>query len=534
MYDQQVENTFFDIISPTGPIECSQERMTRSKLKASLPTPLGCGLFKSADQARTAWWSSVACSLSDPLLFHFRSGLTRFTDSAYNELIQLHGGAESQFWSRVKHLYPNSAQGLLTGTMYSPSTPPCSKTNKTALKMTTKVRLDIFHKLTSVSQISPTLTPADIVIASSRSFSGRIFSEPLTVKKRKNGVMEFTPGTYIAFCRYFLGLPPETTIGNARADPGFDYPVQQCLAHHGVRVCPFLDANGNHAVSKCPSSSRGEHLRHAMLRNVIIAHAKEAGLEAVPEPDTYDLLLGQFERKDCKRVFPKQTSAAYRAGFEALSQASDFINSAECTFNSEQKQAFIQNHLDRLPLVEGAVGLRIDASLRNPETDEIMWVDVSVVHTTSPTYISGELKSIAKRNLCADAADLHLLPNAPQNEISPIMLQREVDKIKKYSRLVTVAKKQKADGTRTSIPNFAPFIVSDCGELAPKAYDIQEWIVSQYRLKCCKEGRRSDGCTTVDRVRRFRHSLKMGVQTAVAAGLGTMIQFAGLSWRGLA
>ncbi len=270
-----------------------------------------------------------------------------------------------------------------------------------------------------------------------------------------------------------------------------------------------------------------------MVRNVLVAHAKEAGLESVPEPDTYDLLLGQFERKDCKRVFPKRMSLAYEAAFESLSQASDFINSVSCTFTPEQKQTYIQNHLDKLPLVEGAAGLRIDASFRNPDTNEIMWVDVSVVHTTSPSYISGELKSIAKRKLCSDAAQLHLLPDALQNQASPVMLQREITKIHKYSRLVTVAKKQKSDGTRSSIPTFAPFVVSDCGELGPKAFDVQEWIVSQYRLKCCKEGRRADGCTTVDRVRQFRHRLKMGVQVAVACGLGTMIQFAGLSWRGL-
>jgi len=37
------------------------------------------------------------------------------------------------------------------------------------------------------------------------------------------------------------------------------------------------------------------------------------------QPDTYDLLLGQFEAKDCKRVFPKRMSVAYEAGFKALS-----------------------------------------------------------------------------------------------------------------------------------------------------------------------------------------------------------------------
>ena len=87
--------------------------------------------------------------------------------------------------------------------------------------------------------------------------------------------------------------------------------------------------------------------------------------------------------------------------------------------------------------------------------------------------------------------------------------------------------------SRTSVPTFAPFVVSACGELAPKAYDLQEWLVTQYKRKCSKDGRRSDGWTTAELARRFRHSLKMGVQTAVAAGIGTMIQTAGQSWRGL-
>jgi hypothetical protein len=144
-------------MAPEG-MECSQDRFDRAKLKASLPTPFGCGLFKSADQAGTAWWSSVACSLSDPLLFSMRSGLSRFADSAYDALVQMHGGAASKFWSLCKHLYPNSSQGLLDGIWYSPSIVSTSKTNKIALKITSKRKLEHFHHITSVSQISPTLT----------------------------------------------------------------------------------------------------------------------------------------------------------------------------------------------------------------------------------------------------------------------------------------------------------------------------------------------------------------------------------------
>jgi len=96
-----------------------------------------------------------------------------------------------------------------------------------------------------------------------------------------------------------------------------------------------------------------------------------------------------------------------------------------------------------------------------------------------------------------------------------------------------VAKKQHSEGKRISIPKFHPFVVSDCGELAPRAYDLQEWLVEQYRLKCAKAGPRADGCTAPDLVREFRHKLKVAVQVAVAAGLGSMICAAGQPWQGL-
>ena len=93
-----------------------------------------------------------------------------------------------------------------------------------------------------------------------------------------------------------------------------------------------------------------------------------------------------------------------------------------------------------------------------------------------------------------------------------------------------IAAKQQRDGKRSTAPCFAPFVVSDFGELAPAALEIQEWLVNQYRLKCVKMGARSDGCSTDDLVRQFRHRFKIGVQLAIAAGMGSMIQAAGQPW----
>src|SRR6185312_3670472 len=117
-FDGFIEAAFFEILSST-PINCSADRMFRAKLKLCLPTPVGCGLFKSADQGSFSWWSSVSSCLNDPLLFSLRSGLERFAAPAWNIMLDALGGNGSKLWSQVKHLLPPAA-GLTDGTLYSP------------------------------------------------------------------------------------------------------------------------------------------------------------------------------------------------------------------------------------------------------------------------------------------------------------------------------------------------------------------------------------------------------------------------------
>lgn len=526
-FDLEVEKTFFEIISPSV-TACSYERLERAKLKASLPSPSGCGLFKAADQAATAWWASVAASLEDPLLFRLRSGLSRFADGAWNALVNLHGGAVSKFWTQVKHLYPDTAAGLLDGTRYSPINQHSAKTNKLALKALSKIKLDRFHKLTAVSLLSPTLTPSDVIHASCRSFAGRIFSEPIKSQPDLN----FGTTDYLNFCRFFLGLPPAITVGAAKPHPDFDYPVQKCLSAHSGE-CKMLDASADHASSNCPATYASRIQKHQNLMRVIAKSAQEAGLRSRCEPDTYSLLLQEFTKADCRRVFPKQMSKSYQIAFENLSQAADFIASVNCPMSPEEKQIYIQSKIDLLPIHKGELtGLRLDVCLENPNTGETKWIDTTVVHTTCASYRNTELKAIAKRNLALSMADLHELPGLPQDQ-SPTLLQREVEKTEKYSRLVMVAAKQFKDGKRSSLPVFTPFVVSDFGELAPAASELQEWIVEQYRRKLVQEGRRADGRSIADMVRQFRHRFKVGIQLGIAAGLGAMIQAAGQPWGGL-
>ena len=509
---------------------CSNDRLERARLKASLPSPFGSGLFKGADHAHVAWWASVSASLSDPLLFKLRSGLARFAEHAWQSVISLHGGISSKYWSQVQHLYPTTSKGLLDGSCYSPSLINTTKFTKIALKNVAKQKIELFQSKTSVHMLSDTLSESDIINSSSRSFAGRLFSEPI-----KQYGFAFGNDEYIAYCRFFLGLPSQCTVGGETIQPGYDYPVQKCLSAHGVHGCPYLDASGNHASSKCPSSSRAVHQKHSNIVRVIVDASREAGLETRTEPDTHSLLLGEFSKVDCRRVFPSKVTKAYKTGFENLSQASAFIASAACTLSLEEKAAYMQRRIDALPILASndAKGLRVDASLINPVTGETVWIDAGAVHTSSPSYVVAELKAIAARKLSSSLSDLHLSPDALQGDPSPTLVKRQQQKIEKYSRLIMVAKKQHSEHKRNTVPKFMPFIVSDCGELAPLAYDLQEWIVEQFRQKCLREGPRSDGCRPSDRVREFRHELKVGVQVAVAAGLGSMIQGAGHAWGNL-
>ena len=531
-FDAEVEKTFFDIVSPTFNA-CSRVRFDRARLKASLPVPFGCGLTKAADQAATAWWTSVAACLQDPLLFKLRDGLARFADGAWAAVISLHGGSSSKHWSEVKHLYPDSAQGLLNGTRYSPLSTHIDKTNHISLKTASKIKIESYHKLNAPSLLSDpnnSLTPSDVIHASCRSFSGSIFRESL---KGSDQTLHFGPSEYINYCRFFLGLPPAITIGEAKEQAGFDYPIQRCLATHSG-TCPFLDASADHASSGCPATLLARSHKHRNIMRVIVRAAQEAGLSSRCEPDTHSLLLGEFSKADCRRVFPKAASKAYKAAFEKLSQATDFIASASCSLSPEEKQHLIQTQIDLLPIHKGDVtGLRVDVCLENMETGETKWIDTSAVHTTCTTYQDKELKAIVKRNLSAAVADLHKLPDVLQHDPSPTLLDREAFKTEKYSRLLMMARKQHTDGKRNCLPSFVPFIVSDFGEISPAAADLQEWLVDQYRKKCAKQGSRADGYTTCVLVKQFRHKLKIGVQLAIAAGLGSMIQSAGQPWAGI-
>ena len=416
--------------------------------------------------------------------------------------------------------------------MYAPNLPQPPKVSKIVLKIISRSKLDLFQDLTSPARLDPNkpqLTKADVVQAGSKTLMGRVFCEPL---KRSSHFI--SSESYLAFTRHFLSLPPATTVNNFSNQPTFDYPVQRCLASHVIHVCP-IDASGNHASSGCPSCNLPRMQKHNRIVRVLANAAQEAGLAARCEPDTHSVLLGEFSKTDCRRVFPKVASKAYKQHFKDLVQTIDFVSSTTCPLSSDEKQIHLQTKLDLLPMLDpkDTTGLRVDILIEDPLTGETKMVDVSVVHTTSQSYIEKELKAVASKSLSSALSIGSKLPDVLMSDPSPTVVAKEIDKREKYSRLLLVTKRQHAEGKRSSAPTFSPFLMSDFGEFSPAATELIDWLVDRFKAKCIRDGPRTDGLSTQEMIRAFRHKIKIGALLGIAAGFGSMLQAAGLPWGNL-
>ena len=314
--------------------------------------------------------SSVAACLSDPLFFQLRHTLWKYVEPALAQLVVAVGGEGSKYWALVSQVLPSSASNFLDGSAFSPANEFKIKLGKVVLKMISRVRTDVFMELTKVDKLSDTLSKADVLRANAHTNAGRIFATPLCFDLP----FVLTNEQYLAWCRSFFGLPPASTIGNHVEQKGFDCPVQKCLAVHRCKS-QFLDADGCHAAH-CPAAHGGMMKKHNFITRVLARAGKDTGLNVRVEPDTHSLLLGEFSKSDCRRIFPKQVSKNYREKFDEVVAAADFVASAACSLPVEAKRALVQAKVDALPEVkrDDVTGLRIDISLENETTGETWWV----------------------------------------------------------------------------------------------------------------------------------------------------------------
>ena len=91
-FDRRIQLCFLQILSPQSrpvPPECSLDRKKRALEKVTLPSKhQGFGLTKLNSTAAIQWWFSVVGALNDDWFKQHSSVFIRFTEEAYNSILQ--------------------------------------------------------------------------------------------------------------------------------------------------------------------------------------------------------------------------------------------------------------------------------------------------------------------------------------------------------------------------------------------------------------------------------------------------------------
>ena len=515
--DDAVYEAFIGIVSTGEPVRMEGARGERAKAKARLPAPHGCGLFSVADFGAVAWIASVLnCVAMDDDVRRLSAGLGRHVGPAWRMLAATLGGESSSYWQRASCHLPSSPEGLLT----APQGAVYRNLGKILLKVIRRKRIDDFVELTARANIDYTFLPADFVLANSRTLTGSIFIEPIKPQRRRL----LTQENYAHFVRFFLGLPPLTTVGGhcERTDHG--YPVQLCPLHPGE----VLDAAATHA-SACTGANSAKNRKHLNLCLILSDFAKEAGLEAAREPQSHALLLGVVDEAQCKRLFPTKAVEGYAEAFNELLYAQRMMLEPNCRIPMEERAAVLKELRGKLPICDDrdVTGLRVDLAISDPATGEAKWVDVTSVNTASSGCVQREVSHLVKYREQMSFALEASLPRLP-GDGSPALAEREREKVAKYSRLMLLAELHYRQRLRPNVPAFVPFAVSTTGDISPGGAGLMSWLCAKHRDLCERDGPRADGLSVKELVLSYRRRLSMAVQFAVAAGMGEIMRTVGV------
>lgn len=459
--------------------------------------------------------SAMNCAALDADLKNLASGLEKYMEPAWKILAATMGGDRSSYWQRAKSILPHLPADALH---LDPAA--CRKNiGRTLLKIIRRMRCEQYVELVGRGNVDHTFRMADYVLANSRTLTGEVFREPFKPGRRS----PICNDDYIHFVRFFLGLPPLTTIGNLQTRPDHGYVIQGCLQHPGH----YLDAAATHA-SACTAATAARNRKHHSICNILSTFAVEAGLTSQREPASHGLLLGNLPEDQCRRLFPKRTVEGYEEAFQELMYMQRRMMEPNCPIPMEERQAKLQELRDRVPPCHDAdvAGLRVDLAVTDPMTGEARWVDVTSVNAASATTEQAECEHLMRyrdQKAFALVASLPKLPETP----SPALAQREREKKVKYRRLMMMAELHFMQRRRPTVPGFVAFAVSTSGDLSPGAQNFMNWLCACYHRRCVRGGPRRDGRAPAELTKEYRRRLRVEVQFAIAAGMGEIIRSAG-------
>jgi hypothetical protein len=80
----------------------------------------------------------------------------------------------------------------------------------------------------SLAQVTDDVNESDVIMANSESASANILRAPLSCPANR-----MAPITFITWMRFYLSIPQQARIGNAKFSDILGYEAEQCLHLHG-------------------------------------------------------------------------------------------------------------------------------------------------------------------------------------------------------------------------------------------------------------------------------------------------------------
>lgn len=539
IFDKLISDTFLKILTPhylPQPPSCSEIRLNRAIQRISLPFKLqGAGVTSAVRLAAVAWWSSLAKCRTEPLLLEISHHLSCYTEFAFQEIGRVLGVEQATNSIANGTFLPLDHSQILSGFYDEPHRAFIVKKLQAKLSI---LATNLAHKdylkafdASKVGDLQGILTESDFIASgASRSSSSLLFVADIAKPWNRLDNMDF-----ISAVRARFMLPQMPVTGVAIEADGFDYSVERCQSE----ICtnrPFrqlLDLHGDHQQNCNPSKAAG-HKAHDRMKHILARSAREAGMEVLVEPTTVKVLQGEFSGELCSKLYPTKSSTAYKLVFDQFLQAHDNL---ACATSHEQasiaQQSIVQSSQALLQFpAQDASATNLDLLIKNNMTNEEIWVDVTFIHTTAPSYRPQEIKSLLTKQTSKNLSLIDLqqgsLPDLASSEISPAILTRRQDKIKRYSNLLAIATRQAKTGKRSSFPRLTPFVLSDLGESNLEVDSLIDYLAFTFKRKMQVEGPRDDGLSPTELARKFKSNLRAEIQVVTAKRVAQMIRAGGL------
>jgi len=485
-------------------------------------------------RAAPAYLASIALALQDPVFAAHSWALRDAIEHAHATTLHLVGGSSNILpGSNLAYALPINPTSLRDSSFFlesfdvKPNLKIQTVISKAIEKRRRRLLLDETHPARAKKG---TLTKSDAVhihLRTTRSQVSRLGSMDLSLSMFRVPCVMFK-----AFTRYLLNLPQLIRLGNGKMDDETGCLSDICQCEHPQDE--FLEPTGDHICSSCKTDAITRQRAHRFLAEGWHWAAKKAACTSELEPQLTSTLRGEFSREQTSLMFPKHPSKKANEAAEKALELQQHLQELRSTGASQTQVDETQAQINALTasMDVATASRRLDVTITNLDGSEA-WVDTSLVHSTSRSYLDGA-EDLVRKVATAESKERDFgEPNCTIGIPSTGVLRHVQYKTQKYAMLETVADLQVQKGIRANKPTFMAACVSHLCEFSQPVFSLIGFMAANLRAATATAMARRDGRSSVQVVGAFKHEAKNAIVACVARGFGLMLSAAGVARNGI-